>query len=587
MDQPSPSAPARVLQLLRGAYASRQSGHLHLTHGTERRGLSIREGHIVHGRSDVVGEHLSDVLVRHAFVGQADLDRALEAALAERRPLGAVLAELGLIDRARLEEAVGWHVREILFAALDRPGVTPTFEELESLPEGQADEDPASRLSTGQVLLEAARRLQDPTVVREALGDLDRMLALATDPRLRVHPVALTPTDGFVLSRVDGRLSARELIDLIPLPPEDTERSLLGLLCTGAVDYSPDRPPSHRAPASTTPAPSPPPAAPPPQSPPPPEPTPPRTAPSASAVPIAPSAPPVAPASAPAEPSSPPPGKSPEEVRHLILETYESLLQRDHFELLGVTAEASAVELRAGYARLARVLHPDACRDAILADVSEQREAVFLRVCTAYETLRDPEARAAYEADLRRRKPRPAPSATPTVILSAPFVPPPSPTSETPPRGSSPPAGPAPPEPSLEERLEETIAAGEELLRNGQYWEAMQQIEPTLQHAEGALRIRARLALARANMKNPEWLRRAESHLQEVLHEDPTRLEAYLLLGDIYRDSNLRTRATAMYRKALDLQPHNRHALRELARLESTGSPPARSGSLLGFLKKR
>jgi Tfp pilus assembly protein PilF len=104
---------------------------------------------------------------------------------------------------------------------------------------------------------------------------------------------------------------------------------------------------------------------------------------------------------------------------------------------------------------------------------------------------------------------------------------------------------------------------------------------------EGALRIRARLVLARASMKYPDQLRRAESLLQEVLHEDPLRLEAYLLLGDIYRNSQLRARATAMYRRALDLQPQNRHALRELGRLEEAGTPPPAGGSLLGFLKKR
>ncbi len=255
-------------------------------------------------------------------------------------------------------------------------------------------------------------------------------------------------------------------------------------------------------------------------------------------------------------------------MRRLILETHASLLQRDHFELLGVTPEASVVEVRAAYARLARVLHPDACRDAALADVSEQREAVFLRVCQAYETLSEPEARAAYEQDLRRRKPQPGAPPPPT-------------------RGPVPDAGPAPPESSLEERLAETIATGEELLQQGQYWEAIQQLEPTLQEARGALRVRARMALARACVKNPTWLRRAESHLQEVLHEDPSRTEAYLLLGDIYRASQLRARATAMYRKALDLQPNNRHALRELARLEGEASPPPDGGSLLGFLKKR
>ena len=584
MDQLPSSVPAQVLLLLRRAYVARQSGHLHVTRGDARRGFAVREGHIVHARSDVAGEHLSDVLVRHGAVDEAVCGRAVAAALAEGRPLGAVLGELGLIDHARLEEAVGWHVRDILFAALDEPGSSVAFEEVEALPEDAGSGDPASRLSTGRVLLEAARRLQDPAVVREALGDPDRKLVLATDPRLRVHPVALTPTDGFVLSRIDGTLSARELVGLIPLPPEDTEKSLLGLLCAGAVDFAPDRPAPRRAPAPAPPAVAPPePAAAPPPA------APAAAEPATTSTPAAPAVlPPAAPAAA--EPETPPPapsGPSPEDVRRLILETHASLLQRDHFELLGVTLAATAVELRAGYARLARILHPDACRDAVLAEVDDKREAVFLRVCLAYETLRDPATRAEYEADLRRRKPRPVPSDSPTVILSAPFVPPPpSEAPSSPARGPSP-AGPAPPGPSLEERMEEAIAAGEELLRNGQPWEAIQQIEPTLQHAQGALRIRARLALARASMKNPEWLRRAEAHLQEVLQEDPTRLEAYLLLGDIYKASQLRTRATTMYRKALDLQPGNRHALRELARLDSTATPPAGTGSLLGFLKKR
>jgi tetratricopeptide (TPR) repeat protein len=273
-------------------------------------------------------------------------------------------------------------------------------------------------------------------------------------------------------------------------------------------------------------------------------------------------------------------------VRRLILESYECLGQRDYFQLLGVALGASAAELRANYARLARALHPDSCQDPLLADVDDKREAVFLGVRKAYETLRNPQTRAEHEADVRRRRPRPtAPTPAPP-DFSAPPSPPPGPPGApaSPPPASS---GPPPPQASLEERLEQTIATGEELLRDGQPWDAIQQIEPTLPHARGPLAVRARLALARASMKNPQWLKKAEAHLQAALHEDPTRVEAYLLLGDIYRDSHLPVRATAMFRKALELQPGNRHALREIARLEEAQSPPPSGGSLLGFLKKR
>jgi hypothetical protein len=305
------SGPAELLALVRQAYVARRSGYIHLTQGSERRGLSIRDGHIVYGRSDVAGEHLGDVLVRHGLVTQADLDRAVDVVLTERQPLGSVLARFSLVEEARLEEAVGWHVREILFAALDRPACSAVFEEFEVLEGDGTDAGEAvSRISTGQVLLEAARRLKDAGTVREALADRDRKLVLAADPRLRVHPVALTPTDGFVLSRIDGTLSAREIVDLLPLPPEEIERSLLGLLCTGAIAAGPEPSPVPRR-----------------------APLPPRR----SAAPVAPALPAVvAPAETVPDPALPGPAFSLPEVRRLILEAYESLGARDHFELLGV-----------------------------------------------------------------------------------------------------------------------------------------------------------------------------------------------------------------------------------------------------------
>ena len=575
-----PSAAAGILQLLREAHVSRRSGHLHLTHGREYRGLTVREGHVVLGRSDANGEHLGDVLVRHNLLGRAELDRAVATVLAERRPLGAVLVGLSLVDRDRLEEAIGWHVREILFAALARPSGSASFEEIGGLPGSVGEGGLVSSLATGQLLLEAARTLSDPALVRETLGDLDRKLTLPAEARLLSQPLALTPTDAFVFSRIDGTLSARDLARLGPIVAEETERSLLALLCAGAVVPVDVRPVRRRArvlpPEANLPAPpnprsrsAPEPSSPPPASPPP---TPPASA--AEAGPAAPSA------------------RGSEEMRRVILEAYESLGRTDHFELLGVRPDADAAEVRSGYARLVRCLHPDACRDPLLADVEVQREAVFLRVCRAYEILRDPAARAAYREDVRRRRPRrasPVPSEAPPPPSAPPTLPsPPSPSA--PPSSprmtpSSPPVPPSSPPPrakaaaeptvrvaTLEERLAETIAGGEALLRDGQYWEAIQQLEPTLQHARGDLRVRARLALAIACLRNPMWVRRAEAHLKDALAEDPSRAEAYLFLGHVYRDGGLRARAAAMYRKVLELEPGNRLARRELGHLEDEAS---------------
>jgi hypothetical protein len=223
--------PTGLFRILRDVYVRGKSGHLHFRSGRTCRSLRVLKGHITHAISDRDGEHLGEVLVRYGVISQRDLERALES---EKR-LGPVLSGMGLLDHEKLRQVLGLHVREILFAMLEATEGSFTFEEL---PESASESEVVSGLSTGQVILEATRRVQDPQMVRQVLGDMSRLLVLSDDPLLRSQPIALTPADGFVLSRIDGTLSAREVISLSPVPPEDTERSLFGLLCTGIVDYA-------------------------------------------------------------------------------------------------------------------------------------------------------------------------------------------------------------------------------------------------------------------------------------------------------------------------------------------------------------
>ena len=63
---------------------------------------------------------------------------------------------------------------------------------------------------------------------------------------------------------------------------------------------------------------------------------------------------------------------------------------RDYYKTLGVTRTASADEIKKVYRRLARKYHPDVSKEP-------NAEAKFKEVQEAYEVLRDPEKRAAYD----------------------------------------------------------------------------------------------------------------------------------------------------------------------------------------------
>jgi tetratricopeptide (TPR) repeat protein len=253
--------------------------------------------------------------------------------------------------------------------------------------------------------------------------------------------------------------------------------------------------------------------------------------------------------------------------RQEITDTYEGIKSRDFFEFLGVSREADDRQIKEAHFRLAKAFHPNNALDPSLSDLRAKLEAVFLHLGQVHEMLTNPANRARYERMLDARAPRRPPEPPPAAPL------PPSPTPPPPP------PSPAPPlmdKAQQQQAALEAIRSGVRLVKEGRYWDAIQLVEPVLPRVEGPARLKARVTLARAYMKNPNWLRQAEQNLQAALQESPEYAEAYVVLGQVYRASDQRARAVTMYRKALDLQPGNEEALAELAALEP---PPVDPGS--------
>ena len=246
---------------------------------------------------------------------------------------------MGLLNEDAFESALAGYVRAVLLEVFSWEESVYSFEE------GVAagDEDRTLKLSTGEMILEAVRLVESDRAIRHALGDLDRALAMTTDPFLRFQRISLTPTDGYVMSRVDGQTTARGIIDIVPLPAREVERSLFGLLCTGIIEYLS---------------------------------------------------------------SSPLGDMSAESWRAAVLEAHEALHTRDHFEVLGVPRTASAEEIKSAYYRLVRLFHPDGQHSPALRDLRDKLEDVFQRVSVAYEVLSHPRRRLDYEGFLGRQTPQ-------------------------------------------------------------------------------------------------------------------------------------------------------------------------------------
>lgn len=473
-----------------------------------------------------------------------------------RTPRGAETAAPGLQER--LVRAL---VESRAFAFVDGAGP----------PEGSTEVAGA----TEPLLLEALGRLRGDLGVRDAIGDLDQRLVAAGS---RADERTLTLTEGRILSRVDGSATAREVLDLVPNDGGETERTLLGLLVTGRLEARPPLPRLvQRAPRTEEPAvladatelirPAteviPPatgavpageagegtPAGEPADEPPVDERAAETGMPVAEAQPVA--APPeedavpgeAASELSPETPTAPVPPLDPALIakKREILELFEALPLRNHFEILGVERGCQTADVKRAYIALAKRFHPDVYHDPALADLHDKLEAIFIRIGQAWEELGDSARRNAYKARLAGPI---APAAKGPIHE---WVPP-----------------------------EETLASAQLLITQARYWDAIQLLESAIPRLEPTrLQSRGRILLARAYAKNPNWLRRAEEMLHAVVRDDPTNADAHYELGLLYKAGGLAARAQGMFRRAVELRPEHREAAAELG-----DEPPAPSGLL-------
>ena len=382
-----------------------------------------------------------------------------------------------------------------LLDALSDPDLPATFDEGAPAPADVAEVAGA----TEPLILEAVRRLRGEDAVERLLGDLDRRLVATT---ALAEERTLTLTEGYILSRIDGVSTARQVLELVPLDPDETQRTMLGLLLTGRVESR----------AALVPAG--PPRAPPPSRPP--------TRGGARAGRCdrvdgeSPRSPPRRRRRRPAGPEAsragrarrrsrrsrlrrtrrrarggrPPAALDPPTLarRREVLEIFQSLPLKNHFEVLGVEPGCTDADVRQRLLRPGQALPPrrpprrPARRPARRARGGVHPRAARPGRCwatrgAARPTRRGPVSRGA--AARRRAGPAAASPATPA----------------TPPADDFAYVSP-----------EETLLKAQLLMAQARYWDAIQVLETAIPRLEPRRhQLRGRILLARAYAKNPNW----------------------------------------------------------------------------------
>jgi len=218
--------------------------------------------------------------------------------------------------------------------------------------------------------------------------------------------------------------------------------------------------------------------------------------------------------------------------------------QADHYGILGVADDATLDMIRESYYNLARKMHPDRFRSGPLQDLLAQVDSFFTYVTDAYNTLHDPDLRAAYDRQLAEEAAGKAPvEQTDTAYVAR-----------------------------------QNLIRGRELAGKKKYSEAAGFLDNAL--ALDGDNVEVLTELGKLLTLNPRRRAEGEGYLVRATALDPSYTASYTALAEFYGRTERYDEAAEMCRKILKWEPANEFANRILKEL---GKGSRKEGLLRGL----
>ncbi|TDI38583.1 MAG: DUF4388 domain-containing protein [Acidobacteria bacterium] len=499
--------------VLDGFRASRRSGVLHLARDGATKRVYFKDGRVVYANSDLGEDRLGELIVRSGRLKREELDLACKVREASQLRLGRTLVDLGYMSDGELDGHIKGQVEVIIRSVICWESGSFRTE----LNERPVDEDlQRSDISVENVVLDALRTIEDVESIRAGIGDLNGTLRFAKDSSWIDANLRLTPEEGFLLSRVDGAATALEIAQLSPMGENDTLRMICALVVAGVLVVERTSRLQVEAPPGVT-----------------------RTS------EPAPEPPRLETVKKDVEPELSPEAK---QFRDDMYAKHATAHEVTYYKLLEVAPNASTDEIKAGYFKFARKLHPDHRAGLKIRDEDGVLADLYLAIKAAYEVLSSETERRRYDFSLEKLQMQ----KRSTVAVSEQATGKDDPASNDPVR-------------TFDAKQMARLHYG-----NGQKYYAQENYHEAIAEFQDAVRLDGSNAnyhrlLGFALAKNPRWRRRAEEHLLKVLESEHFDTDTMLALGELYEEGGMDTRARKMYEEALGMDPDNVRALEKLA----------------------
>jgi curved DNA-binding protein CbpA len=353
-----------LAELIREITAAKLSGALRLARERVQAVVYAEAGQIVFARSNLRVHRLAVCLHRWGVLAEDKLSAHVTEFMSDAEASASLVAA-GALTVDALAKLLARQATDVL-----RPLLLWTEGDWNFDPRARLAEEARCKLELRQLLLEAARQLPAEFVAARLDNDQE-IISPVTE--LPPH-LQLNAPEGFVLSRVDAPLALGELLAISGLPEAQARQCVYALALGGFLARG-EWPTALSAKAAT------------------------QTS-AAEANVAADASPSVVEESSAQEAVASNAGEATASPRAEIDALFALVYDANYYQILDIGRTADGAEIKRAYYALAKRFHPDRFQRDADDSLRAQIEASFMKITQAYETLRDPRARAAYEIKL-------------------------------------------------------------------------------------------------------------------------------------------------------------------------------------------
>lgn len=461
---------------LRNIYFEKKKGQLSFQHKGIQKYLFFMNGDLIYAQTNQPQELLGEVLFKLGKLSEKDHDR-IDEYIEPKKNLGESLIENNLISREDLKDGLIYQMREITLNIFSVFEGMFKFQAKDKFSEDAFD----AKISIPVLIEDGIRRMKFDTHLKSFLG---QELIYPGEKRFYFR---LTEEEKEIFELIEEKTAAEDLLNNFHFNEERFWKSLYLFYCLCLIDVSEESQTKKNKESEKT-------------------------------------------------------IEQREFQKQIndVLVFGQKISVLNYYQILQVSSDSSASEVKQAYFKLARKYHPDLFSRNLSTEIKNKIDDIFDKITKSYHTLSDDNKKQEYNKKL-----------------------------DSPKKGSK---------KDLEKRAEVKFRQGKTLYNQARYKEAQVLLEEAVRMNQNKGNYLLLLAMSQSRIRL--YKRKAVENFKKAIKLQPWIPDAYFGLGMLYKNEGMPTLASNQFKKALNVDPDNKAALKELGIID----PKSKKKSLKDIL---